>query len=158
VPKISALVHVENDAATLGRLLETLRVCDEILVIDHGSQDGGKKIAHQYGAKVKAAVPGVEDGAYAVDCHHDWVLCLLPNESLSETLETSLLEWKQTDPGATVGYSVQVREGSPQGWRVLGRELRLANRKELNWTGKLPGNASAAAELNGDLLRFNENS
>lgn len=154
MPKISALIHAENDEHTLGRLLETLRPCDEVIVVDHGSKDRTEKVAHEHGARVKKAVLGVEDGAYAVDCGNDWILCLLPNESLSEGLEAALFEWKETQPGATIGYTVNVRESNEHGWKKLGRELRLANRKELNWKERLPGNADGAPELNGDLLRF----
>jgi hypothetical protein len=49
-----------------------------------------------------------------------------------------------------------VRESTANGWRSLGRELRLANRKALNWTDSVPGNSPGAAELNGDLLRFKD--
>jgi glycosyltransferase involved in cell wall biosynthesis len=156
MPKISALIHAQNDEHHLARLLETLRPCDQVLVIDHGSKDNTAKVARQYGAKVKPGIPGVENGAYAVDCEHAWVLCLLPNESLSEALEAGLFEWKETDPEGTIGYTVRVRESTANGWRSLGRELRLANRKALNWTGSVPGNSPGAAELNGDLLRFKD--
>lgn len=156
MPKISALIHAENDEHHLARLLETLRPCDQVLVIDHASKDGTAKVAHQHGATVKKAVPGVEDGAYAIDCRHQWVLCMLPNETLSEALEAALFEWKETDPGATVGYTVPVRESTAKGWRKCGRELRLVNRTALNWTGALPGNSPGAAELNGDLLQFKD--
>lgn len=107
MPSISALIHTCNDEHSIGRTLETLRPCDEVLVIDHASSDGTVKTAQQYGATVIAAVAGVEDGAYAVHCSNDWVLCLQPNESLSETLESALFEWKdqQQDSAAAFRYS-----------------------------------------------------
>src|SRR3954451_3821592 len=92
--RISALVHSKNDAQHIGRALDSLRPCDEILVIDHDSEDETPKIAREHGAKVKKAVQGVEDGTYAMDAEPDWVLCLLPCEALSEGLEASLLSWK----------------------------------------------------------------
>jgi len=71
--RISALLHTKNDAQRIGRALDSLRPCDEVLVIDHDSEDETAKIARDHGAKVQKAVPGVEDGAYAMDAAHDWV-------------------------------------------------------------------------------------
>ena len=39
MPKISALLHTHNDALRLGRVLDSLRPCDEVLVIDEDSED-----------------------------------------------------------------------------------------------------------------------
>src|SRR5215475_12925476 len=95
MPKFTALIHTANDAKTLGRTLETLRASDELVIVDHDSSDDTAKIARQYGATIVKAVVGVEPGAYATDAHHDWILCLLPTETLSEQAEAALLEWKQ---------------------------------------------------------------
>ena len=79
MPKISALIHTLNDAQRLSRAIESLRSCDEVLVVDHGSEDNTETIARDRGAKVKAAIPGVEDGTYAVDATYDWILCVQPS-------------------------------------------------------------------------------
>ena len=94
MPKITAILHACNDAQRIGRALESLRAFDEILVIDYASTDDTQSIARHYGATVRQAVPGVNQGMYAADARHDWVFCLLPNESVSESLEASLFEWK----------------------------------------------------------------
>jgi glycosyltransferase involved in cell wall biosynthesis len=156
MPKISALIHAANHERTLGRALESLRPCDQILVVLHSSTDQSRKIAKEYGATIKKAVIGVDDGAYAHDCKHQWVLCLLPNEALSEALEAALFEWKETDPARTAGYSIAVRKETRKGWRQLGREMRLVNRDAINWTGALPGKRAGAAQLKGDILRFGD--
>ena len=70
-------------------------------------------------ATVKNAVVGVDDGAYAHDCKHQWILCLLPNEALSEALEAALFEWKQTDPARTPGYSIAVRKETSKGYAAV---------------------------------------
>jgi glycosyltransferase involved in cell wall biosynthesis len=155
MPKISALIHTLNDAQRLSRAIESLRSCDEVLVVDHGSEDNTETIARDRGAKVKAAIPGVEDGTYAVDATYDWILCVQPSESLSEDLEASLLDWKRSDPDeGVIGFRVQVREQNEKGWHSLGQQMRLVNRKRINWTTTLPPNASNAESLAGDLLRF----
>ena len=116
MPKITALIHTRNDALRLGRALESLRPCDEVLVVDDASDDDTVKVAHQYGAYVKTAIPGVTPGAYAMDASYDWVLCIEPNEALSEGLEASLIEWKE--PGASGdAFLLQGRgAGGEPGW------------------------------------------
>jgi glycosyltransferase involved in cell wall biosynthesis len=61
---ITALLHTHNDALRLGRALETLYACDEILLVDHGSRDDTVRIARQYGAKVVEARPGASPEDY----------------------------------------------------------------------------------------------
>lgn len=153
--KISALIHTSNDELRIGRAVESLRVCDEVIVIDHGSTDDTAKVAREHGALVKIGVPGVEPGAYIFDARHDWVFCLLPNESLHETLEAGLHEWKDSEPGEKPGFCVSVREESDEGWRQLGPQLRLVNRRRMNWPDKLPPNTcDGEADLPGAILRF----
>jgi len=158
--KISALIHVENDGRHLSRALETLRCCDEILVVNHNSQrdrkDDAEKVAREYGASFKESIAGVDDGAYALDCQHDWILCVLPSETVSEGLEAAVLEWKHSDGKPAPGYTVSIREQTKEGWRELGRQMRLVNRTCINWTGKLPPTASNSQEISGDLLRFSD--
>ena len=62
------------------------------------------------------------------------------------------------DPARTPGYSIGVRKETSKGWRQLGRELRLVNRDAVNWTGALPGERGARAQLKGDILRFGDDS
>jgi glycosyltransferase involved in cell wall biosynthesis len=152
--KISAIVHTSNDARRIGRALESLRVCDEVVVIDHGSQDDSVKVAREHGATVREGVPGVQPGAYVIDLRHDWVFCLLPSEALSEPLEAELHEWKGEDHDSDVAFCMPVREESNGGWRDLPAEARLVNRKRLNWTDKLPPNNTPGKALPGEILRF----
>ena len=39
MPKISALIHAHNDGLRIGRAVESLRCCDQVLVVDHDSTD-----------------------------------------------------------------------------------------------------------------------
>jgi glycosyltransferase involved in cell wall biosynthesis len=154
--KITALLYTHNDALRLRRALDSLRPCDQVLIIDDNSDDDTARVAQQNGASVKSAIPGVAQGAYAMDASHDWVLCLLPNEALSEELEASLLEWKEQDLEETLTCcKVQVREQNGAGWNALDPEVRLINRKLLNWVGDLPPSQHCDVTLKGDLLRFN---
>lgn len=157
MPKISAIIHANNDERRLGRALETLRACDEVIVIDHGSTDRTRQIAREYGATVRSGVPGVKPGAYIADLNHDWVLCLLPCESLSESLEASLLEWKQNHAESNdhqVGYRIAVREETESGWKTYPAVLRLVDRRRINWADELPPKDAAGPTLPGEILRF----
>lgn len=155
MPKITALLHTHNDAGRLGRALESLRPCDEVLVIDDSSEDDTVKVAHEHGAKLKSSIPGVTPGAYAMDAANDWILCVFPNEALSEALEASLLEWKRENPPETLSCcKVSIRSQNGQGWQVLDPEVRLINRKLVNWAGELPPSQYCDITLTGELLRF----
>jgi glycosyltransferase involved in cell wall biosynthesis len=155
MPKISALIHVCDDERRLGRVLDSLRPCDEVVVVDHGSKDESIKVAREHGARIIKGVHGVSRGAYSQDASHDWILCLLPTEALGEEFEASLLEWKQSEPAKDgLGYNVQVREQNGTAWNPLTPEMRLVNRKQINWIGDLPPDAPAAPALPGHILRI----
>src|ERR1035441_847874 len=98
MPKITALLHTHNDALRLGRALDSLRPCDEVLVIDDRSEDDTSKVAREHGATLKSAVPGVTFGAYATDALHDWFSASVPMRPLSDDLEAALFDWKSQEP------------------------------------------------------------
>ena len=155
MPKITALLHTHNDALRLGRALDSLRPCDEVLIIDSGSDDDTEKIAREHGATFKGAIPGVTPGAYAMDALNDWILCLRPNESLSDDLEASLFEWKEKEADAAIaGYGIPIRQENKTGWENLPPEVRLVNRTRMNWVGEMPPDEAGGAVFNGDLLSF----
>jgi glycosyltransferase involved in cell wall biosynthesis len=154
MPKITALIHCLNDGLRIGRALDSLRACDEVLVVDHGSTDNTEKVARDHGAIYKRGIPGVDHGTYAVDSRNDWILCLCSNESLSEELEASLFEWKSADHDDPAGYNLRVREESDEGWQIHGPETRLVNKRKINWTGDLPPTTSINDEVKGYILKF----
>ena len=158
MPALSVLIHAhaESAAEPLGRLLETLRPADEVVVVDHTGDAATRKVVHQYGAKLVPAVPGVSPGAYAANCRYDWVLCLLATESLSEALEASLFEWKRAEPQPAESFSIPLREQHEKSWRILDAETRLVHRGQVHWQGTLPPPLAGATLLAGHILRFRE--
>jgi glycosyltransferase involved in cell wall biosynthesis len=154
MPKITALIHTLNDGLRLGRTLDSLRACDQVLVIDHGSGDDTERVARDHGAILKKGIPGVDYGTYAIDSGNDWILCVRPNESINEELEASLFDWKSHEHEEEVGFNLVVRSESQEGWQVLPAETRLINRCKINWTGDLPPAVMVDDELKGYLLRF----
>jgi len=156
MPSITALVHTENDEARIGRALESLRSCDELLVVDHGSQDRTVRVARDYGAIVIEARPGVEVAEAASSA---WLLCVLPSEAVSEGLESSIYEWKLYSPADVeriVAVSVFIRAEDKEGWGEPDPETRLVRREWSDWAGVLPREQRASMLLQGDLLRFRD--
>jgi hypothetical protein len=157
MPAITALLHTDNDALRLGRCLETLYPCSDILVIDHGSRDATVSVAREYGARVTAATPGVPPSHYAGSAGSAWILCLDPRESLSESLAASLYEWKLHAVGAPLApsFSVFLREETVEGWvQVPLAQTRLVPPDWNRWEGNIPGADPSSVVLEGELLRF----
>jgi hypothetical protein len=124
------------------------------LVVDHEHSEAVRKVSREYGARLIPGVPGVDPGAYAVDCRSDWILCLDPAESLSEALEASLFEWKRSEPDPLTCFSMPVRKQEGGSSEPGDAETRLVNRCHVSWQGKLPPPMTTAVALKGHLLRF----
>ena len=127
MPSITALLHTENDALRLGRALETLYACDDILIVDHGSRDATVRVAREYGARVVNATAGFSSQEYLRFARAGWILCLDPCESLTEKLAASLFEWKseslRAKPSATPPFpSFCAKKQRRAGWKFRRRK------------------------------------
>jgi hypothetical protein len=158
MPPFTAILHTANDALRLGRALETLFPCYEILVIDHHSADATLRVAREYGAHIVSADNGATASRYLDLARHDWIFCLDATESLTEALQASLFEWSSLPAAAVVGaqaFSVSVREQVGEDWRDFpAPETRLVPRNWTFWSGRLPAHQPSAVVLEGALLRF----
>jgi|SRR5579864_3384821 glycosyltransferase involved in cell wall biosynthesis len=157
MPPITVILHTRNDAVRLGRALQTLHPCDEVLVIDHGSSDGTLRVARDYGARILNAVSGQSPGDHLAAALCDWVFYLRPSEALSEGLEASLFEWKlreQNEVSGIAACAVAVREEAASGWAECAHSTRLVPKGWNSWSGDLPGDDPRSLLLPGDLLRF----
>jgi hypothetical protein len=158
---ITALLHTQNDALRLGRCLETLYPCDRVVIVDHGSHDGTRHLARDYGARIIAAVSGAPAGHYFQSVANSdpagWILCLDPHESLSESLAASLYEWKSEaiHDAVPAPCSVFLREETAEGWvEVPTAQTRLVPGTWDRWVGNTPVHDPSAIALEGELLRF----
>jgi glycosyltransferase involved in cell wall biosynthesis len=160
MPPITALLHTKDDALRLGRTLETLLPCAEVLVVDHDSSDATRRIALKYGARVVAADRHSAANHYLNLAGHHWILFMQAGESITEGLQASLFEWSALVEsklgGATGGgYSVWVRQQIEEKWVELPEpETRLVPREWSHWRGQVPASEPGAIALEGELLRF----
>jgi len=157
MPPLTALLHTINDALRLGRALEMLLPCSELLIVDHRSTDGTLRVAREYGARI---VPADSRAAanYLDLARHEWILCLDPSESITEGLQATLFEWSSLPAHSvcgTSGFSVLVREQIAETWRHhLAPETRLVPRNWNLWNESLPAHDPSSVTLEGELLRL----
>ena len=158
MPQITALLYTANDGLRLGRALETLRACEEIIVVDHDSSDATLRIAREYGAQILSGKSGADARNYLMSARHNWILCLESRESISEGLEATLYEWRSaTDIDRnTAAFGVSIREETSDGWLDLPTpQTRLVPKTWIRWNGRLPAGDSSTIALEGKILRFN---
>jgi glycosyltransferase involved in cell wall biosynthesis len=163
--KVSATIVTFNEEKNVGRAIESLRCCDEILVVDSGSSDRTETIAVQRGARViPHAWPGYsqQKNWAAAQAANDWILSIDADEALSEELEAEVLALKTSGLSASA-YSMPrlaqylgkwIRHG---GW-YPDRKVRLYDRRKATWTGEYVHETvqvdGAIGELYSNLLHF----
>ena len=153
MPSVTALLHTHNDALRLGRALEMLFPCDELVVIDHGSDDTTGAVAREYGARFLRENAVL---SYLEVVRGEWILSLGPSESITEALAASLFEWKsEAIPDTVRAFSLYAREETAEGWIENPiAQTRLVRADWNRWAGKFPEQDASAVALEGELLRF----
>jgi glycosyltransferase involved in cell wall biosynthesis len=140
--KITATIITLNEERNIARAIESLRCCDEILILDSGSTDRTLQLAENLGARVFEAgwrgYSGQKNWA-AEQAANDWILSLDADEALSEALEAEIWNLKKSGPRYD-GYTM------PRLARYLGRwilhsgwypdrKIRLYDRRKGRWVG-----------------------
>ena len=140
--KISATIITFNEERNIARVIESLRCCDEILVLDSGSNDRTVEIATKLGARVEEASwhgYAAQKNIAAQLATYDWVLSLDADESVSEALEAEIWQIKKCGPkfeGYTMPRLAQYlgRWILHSGW-YPDRKVRLFDRRKAKWVG-----------------------
>jgi glycosyltransferase involved in cell wall biosynthesis len=96
---ISAFIICKNEASTLGPCLESLDICEEIVVVDSGSTDGTLELIEGYRERglpirlIHNEWPGFpRQKQFALDqCTSTWCLNIDSDERLDEDLRAELL-------------------------------------------------------------------
>ncbi len=163
-PAISACIITYNEADRIGDCLASLDFCDDIVVVDSGSEDDTQAIAREAGARVlERPFDGFRSQKdFAVQqAHHDWVLCLDADERITPALRASIEAARARGFDAAAGYRFArcseyfgafLRHGNAYPDRVL----RLFDRRRGGWRGQREIHEAVSvdgpvATLDGDL-------
>jgi glycosyltransferase involved in cell wall biosynthesis len=163
--KISATIITYNEERNIARAIESLRCCDEILVVDSGSSDRTCEIAATLGAKLVESVwlgyAGQKNFA-ADQAANDWILSIDADEVLSEALEAEIWRLKKNGPmfdGYAMPRLAQYlgRWIFHSGW-YPDRKVRLFDRRKARWVGRYVHESvtvnGSVGHLEANLLHF----
>jgi glycosyltransferase involved in cell wall biosynthesis len=91
---VSAVIIAQNEERKVREAIESVRFCDEVVLVDSGSTDRTQEVASAAGARVivNAPWPGfVAQRDFAVrTARHDWVLAIDADERVSERLRQEI--------------------------------------------------------------------
>jgi glycosyltransferase involved in cell wall biosynthesis len=159
---LSAVLVTRNAAARLPACLASLAFCDEIVVVDSGSDDDTVAIAQAGGARVlhQDWLGFGPQKQFAVErASHDWVLCVDADERVGDALRASI----EAALAAPAGHAYRF----PRRNRFMGRylrhgegypdwSLRLFDRRHARWSDDVVHEKvltdATVGDLAGDLL------
>jgi glycosyltransferase involved in cell wall biosynthesis len=163
--KIAATIITLNEERNIARAIESLRCCDQIVVLDCGSTDRTVELATRLGAVVvEDNWPGYakQKNRAAEYAEHDWILSLDADEALSEALEGEIWNVKKRGP-AYDGYTMPRMAQYMGRWILHGgwypdRKVRLYNRTKAQWEGEFVHEtvkvSGSVGHLESNLLHF----
>jgi glycosyltransferase involved in cell wall biosynthesis len=142
VPKLSVTVITKNEAADIGKTLESVRFADEVIVVDSHSIDDTVAIARRHTDRVVVRdwAGYIDQKNYAASlAAHDWILSVDADERVTPELAAEIRSRLQSDPPEAAFRIPRVT------WH-LGRwirttdwypdyQLRLYDRRSAQWTG-----------------------
>jgi glycosyltransferase involved in cell wall biosynthesis len=163
--RISACLITLNEEHNLPRALASLAgIADEIVVVDSGSTDRTEAITREHGAAFfsRAWSSYGEQKNFAAECASNaWILSMDADEELSSALQTSLLQWKNSQPQSSV-YEVARKTWylgawiNHSGW-YPDFQRRLYDRDEARFSGIIHESVrfvGPPGRLQGDLLHY----
>ncbi|MCJ7830516.1 MAG: glycosyltransferase family 2 protein, partial [Desulfobacterales bacterium] len=144
-PTIAVAVIAKNEEDRIGRLLDSVRFADEIVVVDSGSTDGTERLCAAAGARVVRhpwAGYAAQKQFALEQTRTDWVLSLDADETVPPPLAAELRQAVVAAPGGVCAFSM------PRLSRYLGRwirhsgwypdrKVRLVRRGKGFWRGTL---------------------
>lgn len=163
--KITATIITLDEERKVARAIESLRCCDEILVLDCGSVDRTVELAEKLGARVlEHAWKGYAEqkNRAAEQASHDWIFSIDADEALSEALEGEIWNLKKNGPkydAYTVPRLAQYmgRWILHSGW-YPDRKIRLYHRARARWVGDFVHESlevkGRVGQLESNLLHF----
>lgn len=140
--KISATIITFNEERNIARAIESLRCCDEIVVVDAGSIDRTTELATNLGARVVEnpwSGYASQKNFASEQAANDWILSIDADESVSEALEGEI--WHLKKNGSEFDAYTVPRLAQYLGRWILhsgwypDRKVRLFNRQKARWVG-----------------------
>ena len=164
IVEISVVLITFNEEKNLPLVLEKLRWCEEVVVVDSGSTDGTLAIARKFGARVvHRDFDGFASQKNFADrqASHDWILALDADEAPSDDLRASLKRVKSSGadchayrfPRKTFYLGKWIRYS---GW-YPDKKIRFYDRRRTRWEGLVHESVQVdgtVGELDGDLLHY----
>lgn len=101
MPKLSVAIVAMNEAANLGRTLESVTWADEIVLVDSGSTDDTLPIAEKYGATIFVEPwkgYGGQVNSALDKCTHEWILNIDADEVVTAELAASIQALLRGEP------------------------------------------------------------
>ena len=163
---ISVFIVCQDEERNIRRCLESVRWCDEIIIIDSGSKDRTLEICAEFGVNIQQRPwPGyVEQKRFGLGCcTKEWVLNLDADEELSPELQSEIQEKLVSDDKGVNGYQInRVVNFLGKWWRNGGwypeYRLRLCRRNATSWGGEDPHEKAlvngAVKRLRGELYHY----
>ena len=166
MPKLSAVLIAQNEEDRIEAAIESVRFCDEILVVDGGSRDSTAARVRAAGARLlERSFDGfVAQKNFAVEqAANDVILSLDADERVSPDLREEVVRVSRGESMERAGYRMRRvtvylgREIRATDW-YPDWQLRLFDRRRGRFAGDLVHESvkvdGAVGELEGELLHF----
>jgi hypothetical protein len=162
---ISCCIICFNEAANIRRCLESVKWCDEIVVVDSFSTDQTVAICREYTTRIlQRPWPGyVEQKRFALaQASYEWVLNVDADEEVSPELQREIIEVLRRNDPAVDGFYIPrlvyyLGRWWWHGW-YPGYRLRLFRKAKVRWGGINPHEKvllrGHADRLHGDLYHY----
>jgi len=100
--KISAFIAVYNEEKRIRFSMESIKWCDEIIVVDKSSTDNTIKICKEYGAKINI-IPNSDaydpsELNYLAQCTGDWIIIMTASDIIDKSLAIEIRHQIETLP------------------------------------------------------------
>jgi len=163
---VSACIISRDEALHIADCIASVSFADEVVVVDSGSTDRTREIAHELGARVieQEFLGHVLQKQLAVDsAAHDWVFCIDADERVDPALASEIeaaLSSRDDVPGYEVARHTFYlgRFIDHGGWWPEWR-LRLFDRRRGRWGGTDPHDhvelEGSSRRLGGEMTHFN---